>query len=167
MYDTILHPTDGSEGSEAALEHVQELATTYGATVHVLHVVDSAIHAGLGIAGDLQSEDSPGMVGHPEGGTTGMVGERTQAGQVQEQLEQRGRTIVDGVAERLDAETVTAVEGGEPHQVIVDYTERVDIDLVVMGTHGRSGLDRYLLGSIAEKIVRLSDAPVVTVRSGE
>jgi nucleotide-binding universal stress UspA family protein len=63
---------------------------------------------------------------------------------------------------------VKTIEGvvaqGTPHQAILDYIGEHDIDLVVMGTHGRTGLDRYLLGSITEKVVRLSDAPVLTVR---
>lgn len=56
------------------------------------------------------------------------------------------------------------VAQGTPHQAILDHIDEHDIDLVVMGTHGRTGLDRYLLGSITEKVVRLSDAPVLTVR---
>jgi len=53
---------------------------------------------------------------------------------------------------------------GEPHRVIVEYANEEDCDLVVMGTHGRTGLQRYLLGSVTEKVVRTCDVPVLTVR---
>jgi nucleotide-binding universal stress UspA family protein len=51
--------------------------------------------------------------------------------------------------------------------VILRYADEADADLVVMGTHGRTGVERYLLGSVAEKVVRLSDVPVMTVRADE
>ena len=70
--------------------------------------------------------------------------------------------------EQAEDDGVETIEGmvsqGSPHRAILDYIEDQDIDLVVMGTHGRTGLDRYLLGSVTEKVVRLSDAPVMTVR---
>jgi nucleotide-binding universal stress UspA family protein len=72
------------------------------------------------------------------------------------------------VIQQAEAAGVNTIEGvvaqGAPHQAILDYVDEHDIDLVVMGTHGRTGLDRYLLGSVTEKVVRLSDAPVLTVR---
>jgi len=76
MYDTILYPTDGSAGSEAALDHVAELAGTYGATVHVLHAVDSSAHLGLGIGGDPKAEDKP-RDGRPPGRRRAGHGRRT------------------------------------------------------------------------------------------
>jgi len=166
MYDTILYPTDGSPGSEAALDSVRDLATAQDATVHIMYVVDTA-HA-LGIGGDPQKESSPGMVGNPKGGSKGMVGRRSGSKKVREGLEERGEKIVEEAKAQLDdVETVTAVESGDPHQIILDYTEQNDIDMIVMGTHGRTGFDRYLLGSVAEKVVRLSDVPVLTVRPDE
>lgn len=56
------------------------------------------------------------------------------------------------------------VAQGAPHQAILDYVAEHDTDPVVLGTHGRTGLDRYLLGSVTEKVVPRSDAPVLTVR---
>jgi len=168
MYDTILYPTDGSAGSEAALDHVAELAGTYGATVHVLHAVDSSAHLGLGIGGDPKAEDAPGMVGHPDGDGPGMVGERDRVEHLRERMEEQGETLVEEVTSQLaDVDTEAVVRGGDPHQIIIDYAEEIDADLIVMGTHGRTGIDRYLLGSVAEKVVRLSDVPVVTVRREE
>jgi nucleotide-binding universal stress UspA family protein len=72
------------------------------------------------------------------------------------------------VIQQAEAAGVDTIEGvvaqGAPHRAILDYVDEQDIDLIVMGTHGRTGLDRYLLGSVTEKVVRLSDAPVLTVR---
>jgi nucleotide-binding universal stress UspA family protein len=53
---------------------------------------------------------------------------------------------------------------GDPYEEIIDYAETEGVDMIVMGTHGRSGLDRFLLGSVTEKVVRTADAPVLTVR---
>lgn len=54
--------------------------------------------------------------------------------------------------------------GGTPASEIIRHADEREVDLVVMGTHGRSGIDRYLIGSVAERVVRGSDAPVLTVR---
>jgi nucleotide-binding universal stress UspA family protein len=61
---------------------------------------------------------------------------------------------------------VTEVVGGNPHEAILDYVADRGIDVVVMGTHGRTGLDRAVMGSVAERVVRRSPAPVLTVRGG-
>ena len=86
-------------------------------------------------------------------------------------LKEAGETAVDEVVQRAEAAGVGTVEGvvaqGAPHRAILDYADEHDIDMIVMGTHGRTGLPRYLLGSVTEKIVRLSDAPVLTVRRAE
>jgi nucleotide-binding universal stress UspA family protein len=138
MYDRILVPTDGSEGTEGAVDHAIDLATTYDAALHALYVVDTNVHVDGSAAGTFDA------------------------------IESAGRRAVDEVLERAEAAGVETVEGavveGTPHRAILDYADEHAVDLVVMGTHGRTGLDRYLLGSVAEKVVRLSDAPVLTVR---
>lgn len=162
MYEHILFPTDGSDGASAAMTTVQNLAETYEATVHVLNVVDTT-HEGLG--SDLRKEQSPGMGGYPEGGTGGMGGDRTTEEEIREQARQIGEHVVEETIERLDAtDSVPVVEAGVPHETILDYADENDIDMIVMGTHGRTGLDRYLIGSVTEKVVRLADVPVVSVR---
>jgi len=137
MYDSILVPTDGSVGSEKAIDRAIDVAKHYNADLHVVHVVDTRI----GI----------------EGG----------AGTLLDELEAAGRDAIDRGVETATAADVSTVEGavanGIPFRAILDYTEENDIDLVVMGTHGRTGLDRYLLGSVTEKVVRMSDVPVLTV----
>jgi nucleotide-binding universal stress UspA family protein len=139
MYDRILVPTDGSSGADRAVEHAIDLAKTYGAQLHALYVVNVA---------SLSAE-----VNSPE---------------VIENFEQRGGEVTYEVAEQATDAGVEDVREevvhGVPHEVILEYAEDEGMDLIVMGTHGHTGLDRYLLGSVTEKVVRTSDVPVLTVR---
>ncbi|QZP36914.1 universal stress protein [Halobaculum magnesiiphilum] len=140
MYDRILVPTDGSTAVEGAIERAIDLAETYDATLHALAVVEPVYTVNEGL------------------------------GSIYETLEAGARESTDEVAERAaaaDVTAVTALRTGVPHREILDYVDDEEIDLVVMGTHGRTGLDRYLLGSVTEKVVRLSDVPVLTVRHRE
>jgi nucleotide-binding universal stress UspA family protein len=163
MFNDILYPTDGSDGSEAALETCRDLGETYDATVHVLHVAETLRPHGL--SSDVVVTGSGGMVGDPEGGEGGMVSDRHDAVEVQAEVQRRATELVEDVASRLDAVTTrTAVRTGTPHEAILEYAAENDVDVVVMGTHGRTGLDRYLLGSVTEKTVRTADVPVLTVR---
>ena len=139
MYDEILVPTDGSDAAEAALEQAIELASAYGARIHGLYVVDVTSYSTLEAGGDI----------------------------VLETLEQEGSDAVERVfdaAERAGVDVTTSVVSGTPHRDILEYADDHDVDLIVMGTHGRTGLDRYLLGSVTEKVVRGAGVPVLTVR---
>ncbi len=174
MYDNILYPTDGSPGAHAALENVRDLAGQYDATVHILHVANSSYlgyESGsgpdeyrTGMMGGESDEDRSGMLGgDPDGHRSGMVGGDPEA--LREEHRERAERVLEDVAARLEAvDTESVLRVGKPHQIILDYTAHHDIDIIVMGTHGRTGLDRYLLGSVTEKVVRMSDVPVVTVR---
>ncbi|MGQ4555304.1 universal stress protein [Halobellus sp. GM3] len=137
MYDAILVPTDGSDQADAAVDHAASLAAAHGATLHVLYVADA-------------NRDSVTTLG----------------GEVVDALEREGTRIIEKTTDRLDLaiEVVDAVETGDPVGTILEYAETVDADLIVMGTHGRRGLDRYLLGSTTERVVRLSSIPVLTLR---
>jgi nucleotide-binding universal stress UspA family protein len=155
MYDHILFPTDGSDGSEAAIAHVREMAEAFDATVHVLHVVDTR-------------QFTLGMGGNYISGPKGYAKDRPSTEDRMRELEERARPYVEELAADFDGiDTVSAVRAGNPHKVILEYIDENDIDLVVMGTEGRTGVERYLLGSVSEKVVRLSDPPVVTVRADE
>lgn len=137
-YETILIPTDGSEAVDGAVDRALELAETYGATVHALYVVRPVYTVEEGA-------------------------ERVYAA-----LEEAGEHATAEVAERAaDAgiEATTAIRHGPPHREILAYADGHDVDLIAMGTHGRTGLGRYLLGSVTEKVVRLADVPVLTVRA--
>lgn len=138
MYEHILFPTDGSDGADAALEHAVAQADEYDATLHVLYVTNTT-YMGSGAA------------------------EATTV----ETLRSSGAEVLDETVDRITARGIDVVGQqleGDPHSVIVEYSEEADIDLIVMGTHGRTGLDRYLLGSVTEKVVRTSENPVLTVR---
>ena len=141
MYERILVPTDGSPEVDAVLDHAASLAATHDADLHALYVINTAGYAGL--PGD-------GAVG----GLSAMMNEQ-------------GETALDRAAERVGERlTERVLVEGTPSEEIIDYAEEADCDLVVMGTHGRGGIDRLLLGSVAERVVRTSPVPVLTVRVG-
>ncbi|MFC4359464.1 universal stress protein [Halobium salinum] len=139
MYDQILVPTDGSEAAEAAFAHAFDLASRYDATVHALYVVDTAMYSSLDARTDL----------------------------VIDALSEQGEHAVDAVRDRGETAGVPVVEDvvrGSPAKAILGYVEQEGIDLVVMGTHGRRGLDRLVLGSVTERVLRSSPAPVMVVQ---
>ena len=143
MYRTILVPTDGSDHAEAAAERAVDLAGELGAYNHALYVVDTS---GLMSAPDV----SPAML--------------------RDALEDAGEAALESIEEIAAAGNVdcTAVlREGVPHRTILEYADETGADLLVMGTHGRSGLDRLLLGSVTEKIVRTAPVPVLTIRPDE
>jgi nucleotide-binding universal stress UspA family protein len=140
-YERILVPTDGSEETRRAVEHAIDLADEHGATVHALYVVNSASFSSLPMESSWES-------------VAAMMNEEGAAA-----LDQ-----VESIAEAHDVPVERALVDGSPSREIVRYAEDEDCDLVVMGTHGRGGIDRLLLGSVAEKVVRSSSVPVLTVR---
>ncbi|MFC4987481.1 MULTISPECIES: universal stress protein [Saliphagus] len=144
MYDRILVPTDGSREGERAVEYALELAATHGATVKAIYVVNAASYGGLPM--------------------------ETAWDGISDALREEGQSAVDRVEEMAEArgvEAETSVVEGSPSRVIVEQAAPDRCDLVVMGTHGRGGIDRLLLGSVAERVVRSSPVPVLTVRVGD
>ncbi|ELZ95253.1 stress response protein [Haloferax mucosum ATCC BAA-1512] len=142
MYDHILLPTDGSDATDETIEHAATLAETYGATVHVLSVADSR-----------------NRFETPSAGIAPDVWEKSE----RERAENAADAAIDALPDTIATEKL--VEEGVPHDVILDYAEDADIDVVVMATHGRTGLDHYLVGSVTERVVRKSAVPVLTVRT--
>ena len=147
MYDTILVPTDGSDTAEYAVEHAIDLAEKYDADVHALYVVDtSAIDVSLGTE----------QVDRIQQGKFGDMPE----------LEQRANEatgVVAAKAEAHDIDVTEAVVAGQPHKQISNYAADNDVDLIVMGSAGRSGVRRALLGSVAERTLRSTTVPVLVV----
>ena len=142
MYSKILVPTDGSEASDAAVRHAVYLADRCDGSVHGLFVVDS---------GPLESVGG----GYPEAVS---------------QIEQLGEKAVDRVrqaGEERGVETTTSVVRGTVHRTIEECIGDNDVDTVVMGTHGRQGVGRHLLGSVTERIIRTVDVPVVAVTEAD
>lgn len=163
MYNTILFPTDGSEGADAALEHASDAAKQHGSTLHAVFVAPKEVGPS-GMVGEAHDDiDTSDMVGEDhEVQGTGMVKTESELSAIEAQ----GEALVEGVAGSVDAgvATETAVLQGNPHEEILSYADEIGADLIVMGTHGRTGVDRYLLGSVTERVVRTSDVPVLTVR---
>lgn len=143
MYDDILIPTDGSDGSRAAVEHGVTLAGRFDATVHALSVVDEAFSKA-----DV-ADDTVWM---------SIYEERERDGERATEL------IATTAADVHDVSVVQTIYEGDPAETILAYIDEHAIDLVVMGTHGRTGIGRHLLGSVTTTVVRAASIPVLTVR---
>lgn len=142
-YTDVLIPTDGSEGAEVAVDHGVEFAGLVGADVHGLYVTD--------IRATVPNVD--------DGSQTAILDQLEAEGE-------RATEYVETVANDAGIDARTAVVRGTPYAQIREYVVEHDVDLIAMGTHGRTGVERYLLGSVAEKVVRTADVPVLTVRLG-
>lgn len=147
MYERILIPTDGSDVAENAVDHAIDLAKKYDAEIHALFVADTdAIHYALG---------------------TEQV-DRIRQGRFPEMTELRedAEEATGFVREKAEAAGLEFHErhaGGQPHDVIADYAEDNDIGLIVMGSHGRAGVRRALLGSVTERTLRSTHVPILVV----
>jgi len=138
MYDAILLPVAPGSTANDAIPHAKSLAERYGATVYVVSAIDTM----------AQTLRGP------------------QAGAFAERIESTAERRVETVTSDLEAagiETVGNVIHGEPLEVIENAIDDTGADIVVMPSHTRTGLKRVLLGSVTEKVVRVSPVPVVTV----
>jgi len=137
MYDTIVVPTDGSEGPTRAVDQAYALAAAFDATIHAVYVIDETFPAHSHY--DVVREDMES------------VGERA--------VERIAANAPEGVI--VEKVFLTGV----PHEEIVAYAEEHDADLIAMGTNGRTGLSRLVAaGSTTERVVRGSSVPVLTAR---
>jgi nucleotide-binding universal stress UspA family protein len=146
MFRNILVPVDGSETSAAGLSKALDLALEQKATLHLLHVVDETVLTQSVIAGGYMSEDV--LNSFLEGG-------RKILDDAADSARKRGATVNPILVEDI-AETVA--------DVIVSQANKVKADLIVIGTHGRRGVRRLVLGSDAEGVVRQAEMPVMLVR---
>lgn len=144
----VLVATDFGEAAAVALSYGRGLARTFGAHLHVLHVLDdvggrAATMAGYGI--DIE--------------------------RMQLELERSARSELDALLsdeDRRDLHAVaTVVTSATPAMSIVDYAKNHDVNLVIVGTHGRGPVSHFFVGSVAERVVRTAPCPVLTVRSHE
>jgi nucleotide-binding universal stress UspA family protein len=147
MFNRILVPTDFSEPSDAALDYARRLARRFGASLHLLHVIEPIAASGM-LSNEMYIGTTPGMYE--------LLVKEAQA-------KFSARAFPPG---RAPGRTTTEVMTGHSAQTIVDYAEDQRIDLIVMGTHGRTGLAHLLMGSVAEHVVRTAPCPVMTVRQG-
>lgn len=145
MYDRVLLPTDGTTGAERAIEHAIDAAQRYDAELHVLYVVDEGVYGAY--PGDEYVHESEGA---------------------EQGLEDQGEKAVQEIAERAQTEgveAVTAIQYGTPHEEILRYIDEEDIDIAILGSKDRSGEYRRLIGSVAERVARMSKAPVTVVKT--
>lgn len=143
MYETVLVPTDGSDASFRALDHAIEVARPHGAAIHVLYVIDPAV-----------ADHAPEL----------------SIDRIRDTLDAAGRRATSRLADRIERaelQVVTATREGRPADEILAYVGEADVDLVVMGSSGRAGRDRTLVGSVTERVVRADEVPVLTVPSGK
>ena len=143
LLKNILVATDFGDASDAALAYGRDLARSYNAVLHVLHVTDDVV---VRYASELSVAVLPG---------------------IQAQMEENARERLNALVTVEDRQLLHAkpvvVTSLSPAEMIVDYARTHAIDLIVMGTHGRRGINRALLGSDAESVVRYSPVPVLLV----
>lgn len=137
MIESVVVATDGSASVERAVLVATDLAERFDATVHALYVVEEG-----------EVENTP---------------DEFRAA-VRESHEERGEAALKTLAEGTDATVTTAIVHGHPASEIVSYAHEVSADIVAIGTRGRHGEHRLLLGSVAEDVVRRCSEPVLTVR---
>jgi len=137
----ILVPTDFAESSREACAAALELAQQFRVPLVLMHIypIPTAIYSGVPIA--------------PMGDYVQLIEDSAQAALNNEAARLQGKGV----------EVTTVLRMGSPWEQALDVVSKLDIGLIVMGTHGRRGLPRALLGSVAEKMVRLSPVPVLTV----
>lgn len=144
----ILVATDFSQVSDAALSYGRALAEQFAATLHVVHVVENIATMNL---------------------TTD--GFETLMPKLQKELEDAARTQLDAALARGQwrgpRPQPSVITSNARAAAIVDYAKNAGVDLIVIGTHGRGGMSRLLLGSVAERVVRTAPCPVLTVHHSE
>lgn len=142
MGERTLVPTDGSPLSRKALERA--LASHPDAEIMVLHVMDP-------------------MLAMYEAEARGLPAAREWFDRIEDRADEIGAEA-ESLAADHDREVTTVVETGRPARAILDYVHDHGIEHVVMGSHGRSGVSRLVLGSVAEQVIRQSPVPVTVVR---
>ena len=139
----ILLPTDFSDYSAAATKYACELATKFDAELHLLHTLELHLAStpgfGMGLALPTYINESRAAA---EKSLAGVLDPKWSA----------GRTVIQALVE------------GSPKAEIVRYARKQEIDLIVLATHGRTGLSHVIIGSVAETVVRTAPCPVLTVR---
>jgi len=145
MFSRILVPTDFSPTSDAALEYARVLAARFGASLRILHVIDDPT-----ASSDFVAE---GFAPSTENIRMGL--QHHAHGRLEQLL-----TPTDRILYRAHVDALM----GPPAATIVDHATATGSTLIVMGTHGRTGLAHLLMGSVAEQVVRSAPCPVLTVR---
>jgi nucleotide-binding universal stress UspA family protein len=140
-FTRILVPTDFSVTADAALDYARAVAQEFGASVHLLHVLEDPLGPS-GLVAEMYTPEPPDI-------------REMLMKEAQVRLAAR---VVPG--ERATTEVMFGSGAG----TITDYAAATRMDLIVMGTHGRTGLKHFVMGSVAETVVRTAPCPVLTVR---
>ncbi|MDS0279526.1 universal stress protein [Halomicroarcula sp. S1AR25-4] len=140
MYENILVPTDGSDDAERGIEHAMDLAEDHGAHLHVLFVVDETVY----------------------GTTPAFSSYEAFLEEIADEAEDLVEDVVETATER-GIESTTSVLRGLPHEVILEYADDHDIDLVVMGKRGAAGVEAPHMGSVTDRVIRAAAVPVVPI----
>lgn len=145
MYDRILLATDGTTASKNAEAHAIDLAASHDADLHALYVVDESVYTAY--SGDEYVDEAEG----PEHG-----------------LAEHGRETLDRIRDAANdrgVDVVAALEHGDPVETVLDYGDEAAVDVVVLGTKHRSAEYRALLGSVTDRVLRLTTRPTVVVKT--
>ena len=140
---SILFPTDFSEGSSQALQYAVDMAKKYGAKLYIVHVIYDIAKA------------------------TGWYVPHVSIDEMYKEIQEGAKKELEkfGVEELGGVKNIErSVLMGVPHEEIMNFAKKNKIDLIIMGTHGRKGIDRILFGSTAAQVVRFAPCPVLTVR---
>ncbi|MBA3948991.1 MAG: universal stress protein [Acidobacteria bacterium] len=142
-FSRILVPTDFSAGSRLAVDYAVQLARRLGASIHILHVTEDPSIAGMWTEAYVD------------------------LAQIRMERETGARHLMDKLLRDIGPADVTdEIAAGPVARVITDAAADRDAGLIVMGTHGRTGLVHVLVGSVAEQVMRMAGCPVLTVREG-
>jgi nucleotide-binding universal stress UspA family protein len=143
-FNNILVPIDLSKRSREVLLYAKELCQDYEAILNILHIVEDRIHPAFYASGKSSIFD------------------------IMPQIKEKSIQLIDKMIEEtigLDSKIKIEITEGNAAREILRFTEESDIDLVLISSHGRSGLSHFMLGSVAEKVIRRSSVPVFTVKS--
>jgi len=140
LYKNILIATDGSEYTKRTVDYGIDLAMNTGAKLYAIYVIDIRAYSSIPVSAPIEYTNSL--------------------------LRQEGDEAIKYVTDRAEAEGLEVdgiIAEGHPADEIIKHAEKNSIDLIVMGTLGKSGLERFLLGSVADKVIRNSRIPVIAV----
>jgi nucleotide-binding universal stress UspA family protein len=142
--EKILVPVDFSEHSQNALANAKEIAKSYETKIHLLHIIEETIHPAYSLSGKSSIFDI--------------------VPNIKEDCERRLKKMI---SEKIGEEVKTQIHivSGQAANEIINFAKNNSMDLIVIATHGLTGLEHLLLGSTTEKVVRMSSCPVFTVKS--
>ena len=142
---SILWPTDGSELSFKALEAAIELAQKFNADIYALQVIPPVPPLAVSTPAAIKGFDVP----------------RYQLELFKGTEDQLTQTVLEKIPQEINV--ISEVKVGYPSDIIIEFAREKNIDLIVMATHGRTGLSRFVIGSVTEKTIRESNVPTLTI----